>query len=454
MNTPEIVVIGAGFAGLSAAVRLASRGVRVVVLEARSRLGGRATAFPDRETGEIVDNGQHVLAGCYVETFAFLRDIGAEDHVHLASHLAVTMVDREGVTTRLSCAALPPPLHLVAGVFDWEALTWRDRFAVLRMATPLRVARRALKPGATMIAASPGETVDGWLIRNGQTPRLREMLWDPLALAALNQPPTMAAAPPFARVLAEMFGDDPRAAALALPTRPLDKMYADPARSFIEAHGGEVRTGAPANVELGSGRATVRAGTDRWTPSAVIVAVPWYALPTLFTGNLQPLENVLAAARHTAASPIVTVNLWYDRPILDEAFVGLPGRRMQWVFDKRFVLGDSASHLSLVSSGATPIVELSNADLIANAEEELRAAFPVCRDASLLRGTVIREPHATFSLAPGQPERPDTMTAVPGLYLAGDWIATGLPATIESAVRSGHRAADAALATRGPHPPS
>src|SRR6185436_9250707 len=116
----DAIVIGAGFAGLSAAVRMTRNGARVVVLEARSRLGGRATAFPDRETGEIVDNGQHVLAGCYVETFAFLRDIGAEDHVHLASHLAVTMVDREGVTTRLSCAALPPPLHLVAGVFDWE----------------------------------------------------------------------------------------------------------------------------------------------------------------------------------------------------------------------------------------------------------------------------------------------------------------------------------------------
>jgi len=453
MNAPDIVVIGAGFAGLSAAARLASRGARVLVLEARSRLGGRATAFPDRETGEIVDNGQHVLAGCYAETFAFLRAIGAEGHVHLPSHLAVTMVDRDGVTTRLSCTALPPPLHLVAGVFDWEALSWRDRFSVLKMATPLRVARRGLKPGSTMIAASPGETVDGWLIRNGQTPRLREMLWDPLALAALNQSPKTAAAPPFARVLAEMFSDDPRAAAIALPTRPLDKMYAEPARAFIEAHGGEVRTGATANVEL-NGRATVRVGGEAWTPSSVIAAVPWHALPALFTGDLKPVEKVIASARHTASSPIVTVNLWFDRPILDEAFVGLPGRRMQWVFDKRYVLGDSASHLSLVSSGAAPIVELSNAELIADAHEELREAFPVCRDASLVRGTVVREPNATFSLAPGQPERPDTLTAVPGLFLAGDWIATGLPATIESAVRSGHRAADAALAMRGSHPPS
>ncbi len=149
MTAYDAVVVGAGFGGLSAAVRLAKSGARVLVLEARSRLGGRATAFPDGETGEIVDNGQHVLAGCYVETFAFLAEIGAEDHVRLQPQLAVTMVDRHGVTTRLSCPSLPPPLHLVAGVFDWEALTWRDRLSVLKMATPLRLARRALEPGTT-----------------------------------------------------------------------------------------------------------------------------------------------------------------------------------------------------------------------------------------------------------------------------------------------------------------
>lgn len=454
-DAPAVVVIGAGFAGLSAAVRLADAGLRVLVLEARGRLGGRATAFADRETGEIVDNGQHVLAGCYVETFAFLRAIGAEDHVRRQPHLAVSMVDRDGTATRLSCPALPPPLHLVAGVFDWEALGWRDRLSVLKMAGPLRRARQALDPRATAIAASPGETVERWLERNGQTPRLREMLWDPLALAALNQPAATAAAPPFARVLAEMFGPDPRAAAMALPTRPLDAMYAAPARAYIEAHGGQVRTGMAATVLVPGPSAswahdclTVASGTERWEPDCVVAAVPWFALPTLFEGDTSPLEPTLAAARGTEASPIVTVNLWFDRPILDEAFVGLPGRRMQWVFDKRFVFGDSASHLSLVSSGAGDLLESSNLELVTAAHDELRAAFPSCRDAALRHATVIREPRATFSLAPGQPPRPETRTPVPGLYLAGDWIATGLPATIESAVRSGHRAADAALADR------
>ena len=260
----DVVVIGGGVAGLSAAVRLTRRGKRVCVLEARARLGGRATAFPDRETGELVDNGQHVLLGCYTDTFEFLRDVGAEDNVRLQPQLAVTMIDRAGRRTRLACQALPPPFHLVAGILDWDALSWRDRLSVLGMTTPLKHARLELLPGATMKAASPGETVEHWLIRNGQTPRLREMLWDPLALAALNQPPNLAAAPVFARVLAEMFGSDPRAAAIALPTRPLHLMYAEPAREFIERHGGTVRTGVTAQILLhGDAVEAVQAGDER-----------------------------------------------------------------------------------------------------------------------------------------------------------------------------------------------
>lgn len=451
----DVLVVGAGFAGLSAAVRLAGRGRRVLVLEKRSRLGGRATAFHDRETGERVDNGQHVLAGCYRETFAFLRTIGADLYVERQPQLAVTMVDLTGRVSRLACAALPSPWHLLAGVLRWDALSWRERLSVVRMAAPLRRARRALRPDSTAApAADADETVDAWLRRHGQSDRLREMLWDPLALAALNQPSDVASASSFARVLAEMFGPDPAGASLVLPTRPLDAMYADPARAFVARHGGDVRLGAAVSVHLPpAGSPTVRAvaaggGVDEWHAPAVIVATPWFTWPTVFTGETTPLAATLAAARDTAPSPILTVNLWFDRPILGEPFVGLPGRRMQWVFEKRLVVGESASHLSLVSSGAADLMAMTNAALIAAAHEELRAAFASCRAATLLRGTVIREPRATFSLAPGQPARPATRTAVAGLYLAGDWIATGLPATIESAVRSGHRAADLVLADR------
>jgi squalene-associated FAD-dependent desaturase len=439
----DVAVIGAGVAGLSAAARLARRGARVLVLEARSRLGGRATAFADRETGELVDNGQHVLFGCYTETMAFLGDIGALGNLRMERALDITMIDRAGRWTRLTCPALPAPLHLVAAVIEWDVLGWIDRLAALRMVGPLRRARRELKPGAREIAASPGETVEAWLIRNGQTARIREMLWEPLALAALNQPPSQAAAPIFARVLAEMFGPDPRLAAVLLPAKPLHLAYAEPAREFIERHGGTVRTGAPARLTVGA-TLDVEAAGERWRPEAVIAAVPWFALRDLMNGAPAALEPLLHSASRMASSPIVTVNLWFDRAVLDEPFVGLPGRAMQWVFDKRTAFGGDASHMSLVSSGASPLVAAPNPELIATAHRELLDALPRVRGARLVRGTVVREPHATFSLAPGQPARPAVQTPVRGLYLAGDWIDTGLPATIESAVRAGHQAADRA----------
>ena len=455
MKDYDAIVVGAGFAGLSAAARLTRDGVRVLVLEARARLGGRATAFADRETGELVDNGQHVLLGCYRETLSFLGDIGASEYVRTQPELAVTFVERDGRVSRLQCPALPPPWHLVAGVFRWSALGWSDRVAILRMARPLRSAQRALDGRGEQTSSRSGtnqerprDTVRDWLVRHGQTPQLRELLWEPLALAALNQPPETADAATFTRVLAEMFGPDPTSAAIVLPTRPLHQMYAEPARAYIERHGGSVRTGATARVHVEDGAvARVFAGGESWTAPAVICAVPWYALPGTIDGDVGALQPTLEAARRTDASPIVTVNVWFDRVVMNEPFVGLPGRLMQWVFDKRAVFGETASHLSLVSSGAADILHWTNPQLVEAALAELREALPPVRDARVVRSTVIREPRATFSLAPGQPPRPSTRTPIRGLFLAGDWIDTGLPATIESAVRSGHLAAEAARPT-------
>ena len=435
----DVVVIGAGFAGLSAAVRVAHEGGRVLLLEARARLGGRATAFPDRDTGELVDNGQHVLLGCYRETFAFLRDINAADNVTLQRQLAVAMIDRGGRRSRLICPSLPSPLDVIAGVFEWDALSWRDRFSILGMVKPLTIARREVRvaDGAAfpLLAASPGETVENWLIRNGQTARIREMLWDPLALAALNQPAAIAAAPVFARVLGEMFSGEPQAASIALPVKPLHLTYAEPARAFIESHGGVVRTGAQATVAVDrEAVVAVEALGERWTPAHVIVAVPWFAFADVFPDGPPPLQAIVERARAMVASPIVTVDLWFDRAVLDEPFIGLPGRAMQWVFNR-------SSYVSLVSSGAEALFRKTNDELVTVAHTELLEAVPDARRARLIHSAVIREPRATFSLAPGQPPRPAAETGVRGLWLAGDWTDTALPATIESAVRSGHRAA-------------
>jgi squalene-associated FAD-dependent desaturase len=453
---PDAIVVGAGFAGLSAACALAERGARVTVLEARPILGGRATAFTDRQTGERVDNGQHILLGAYRGTFEFLRRIGTDQHVRVSPQLAIDVIDRAGRPSRLVCPPLPSPLHLAAGVFEWDALRWRDRFSVLRLREPIAHARARLRGRTDRLAASPGESVRQWLERNGQTPKLVEMLWEPLAVAALNQPIDQAAAEPFTRVLALMFGSDPRAAAVALPLKPLDELYAEPARAFIEARGGTVATQAPARIVVDGDRVShVEARGETLRAGAVICAVPWYALPDVFmhgvsaprlspvAPSVSPLAAIVEAAAKTPACPIVTVHLWFDRVVLETAFVGLPGRINQWVFDKRETFGERASHLSTVSSGAASVVSRSNDELIDLALSEIRDAIPAARSAAVRRATVIRERRATFSLAAGMPPRPPTRTPVKGLFLAGDWIDTGLPATIESAVISGHWAAAA-----------
>jgi hydroxysqualene dehydroxylase len=445
---PDVIVVGAGFAGLSAAVDLAAHGARVLVLEARPGLGGRATAFQDPQTGETVDNGQHALFGCYHETFSFLRTIGTDHLVQLDEQLEIEVIDRQGRHSRLRSMRLPPPLHLLGGLMRWGALSWRDRAAAASLAPALARAVRRHRAGQPLGEREQHETVGAWLRRQRQTPRLCELLWEPLAVAALNQQLDVAAAAPFVRVLAQMFGGSRRDAAIGLPRVPLDELYAKPAAAWLAVRGGEVRTASPARIVCDRESVPkVETRGERIDAPAVVCAVPWHALERTLANVPLAMRDTVSAASATASSPIVTVNLWLDRPVTDVAFVGLPGRTMQWIFDKRQSFGDAASHLSLVSSGAETIVAKDNGALIDLAVAEVRNALPAARHAAVLRAVVVREKRATFSLAPGQPRRPQTITAVNGLFLAGDWIDTGLPATIESAVLSGHWAA-AAVAAR------
>jgi uncharacterized protein with NAD-binding domain and iron-sulfur cluster len=232
----DAIIIGGGCAGFAAATALVDAGARVLVVEARPGLGGRATAFTDPATGERVDNGQHILMGCYTETLALLDSIGAADRVRWQTGLKLSMIDRGGHQSVLALPALPSPLHFLAGVLAWDALNWRERFSVMRVGSLINEA----KSGHTMNGTR--ETVRQWLLRNGQAPRLCELFWEPLALAALNQSIDQAEASNFMRVLLRVLGPDPAAAALVLPAVPLDEMYAEPSRAWLVHRGSETNS--------------------------------------------------------------------------------------------------------------------------------------------------------------------------------------------------------------------
>lgn len=449
--TADVAIIGAGCAGLSAAVHLSASGAKVVLIEQAPRFGGRATTFLDRDSGERLDNGQHVLFGCYRDTYNLLRQIGTADKAPLQTTLALTIAGGpSGQGHVLSCPDLPSPWHLLLGLMMWDAVPLSDRLSVRHLSHVLTSTRRD-GAAATSARVDPTLTVSQWLEQQHQTPQMRRWLWDPLVFAALNQSPDEAAARPFVRVLAEMFGPRPEDSAVGLPRVPLDELIALPALRFISDHGGTVLSRRPAKIAMGGDRiATVKVGDTIVRATSVISAVPWYALPGLWEENCPAmLVSTAANAAAMKSSPIVAVNLWFDRDVMgrDRPFVGLSDGTMHWFFGRDAILG-AGTHVSAVASGAAGLLRLENDELIARAEADARRALPATRGATLNRALVVREPRATFSLAPDAPPRPQTVTALPGFFLAGDWTDTGLPATIEGAVRSGIAAATAVLTPR------
>lgn len=427
----DVIIIGGGFAGLSAATALAERGLRVTLLEARQRLGGRAYSFRDEATGDLVDNGQHLFMACYRETRRFLGRIGTERHLRFQPDLRVDFRTPDARRTALRCPRLPAPYHLLAGFASLSTVSVGDIFRLRHVMADLAVgdprARAAL-------------TVSEWLRRNRQSEGIRSNFWTPLTVAALNESPGVASAGDLATVLRQGFMGSREDARLGLSVVGLSELYTAAARGYVEGRGGEVRLGAPvAAIDCRRDRCegvTLKDGT-RLTADAVISAVP----PTA----LLPLLPDVDWLRPLPTSPIVSINIWFDRPVMAEPFAGLLGTECQWAFNRSMILNSpSRGYVALVISAARDHIRRSQQDLVRLAVTDLRRLFPEARSACVTRAFAVKEREATLSPAVGI-LRPGQKSPARNLFLAGDWTDTGLPATIESAVVSGHRCAELIL---------
>ncbi len=439
-----LLIIGGGFAGLAAAVDLAEAGKRALLLERRAFLGGRAYSFTDKTTGDTIDNGQHLMMGCYHHALGFLEKIGATGKLKFQASPKVDFLqERQDGVRRASfkCPPMPAPLHLLAGLARLATIGWSDRLKALRVGLELR----RLNGNRSGLA---GITVREWLDRLGQTRRMQSRFWDLVALATLNESPERASADMFAHVLDQAFMHTRCDSSMVISRVGLSDLYTNDARAFIEARGGEVRLNADvAQIEFENDRALgvrMRNG-ELIVAEMVISAVPYFALRKMLPSRvIESCEGFSNLAQFRSA-PIVSINLWYDEPVTDLEFAGLLDSEIEWVFNKNAIAGEQGrkrQHLALVISAAHRAAQKTKAELIAMAVDEMRRFFPAARNQRPAHAYVIREHDATISHTPDTAAlRPSQRTRFENFFLAGDWTDTGLPATIEGAVWSGQECA-------------
>ncbi|WP_030422973.1 hydroxysqualene dehydroxylase HpnE [Streptomyces sp. SCSIO 75703] len=439
------VVVGGGLAGVTAALALADAGVRVTLLESRPRLGGLACSF--RRGDLTVDNGQHVYLRCCTAYRWFLDRIGGAHLAPVQDRLDVPVVDLDRPEGRrlgrLRRDALPVPLHLGRSLATYPHLSLAERAAVGRAALALQ----------RLDLADPAlDTQDfaTWLTAHGQSARTVEALWDLVGVATLNAVAADASLALAAMVFKTGLLSDAGAADIGWARVPLGELHDRLARQALTAAG--VRTEVRARV--GSVRAEPGGGWSVHVPGevlaadAVVLAVPQREAHALLPdGALDRPERLL----EIGTAPILNVHVIYDRAVLDAPFLTALGTPLQWVFDRTQAAGvKEGQYLAVSQSTAQDEIDTPVAALRERYLPELERLLPRARGAGVLDFFVTRERAATFVPAPGVGRlRPGARTKAPGLYLAGAWTATGWPATMESAVRSGVGAAGAALDALG-----
>ncbi|MCC6353077.1 MAG: FAD-dependent oxidoreductase [Verrucomicrobiae bacterium] len=432
----RVAVLGAGVAGLAAAVDLARAGHRVTLVEALGWAGGRAHSFRHAGTGDIVDNGQHVLMGCYRQTLEFLDTIGSRGFLREPGGLDVPFLSEGGGVARLRARRWPCPLHVARALFGFAALGTRER---LRAAEPL-VAAVADRSGQRWRASTAAE----WLQACGQSDNAVRSLWGPFCAAALNEPVGSASAALFGEVVRRALVGRASDARVLFSRVGLSRLLVDRAIDIIAACGGEVRLGRAARrLVIREGRvAGVEVdGAGELVTDAVVSALPWGALRALLPSG----SDLGRRVEPLRGAPIVGIHLWFDREVCPEPFAGLLDSPIHWIFNRNAVCDlekPSGPSVTLVISGAYDHVGAPSDDLVRMAVEECRRFLPAAREASVLHEFVYKARDATLQARPEMlPHRPGPETAWPNLFLAGDWTDTGLPSTIEGAVVSGRRAA-------------
>jgi squalene-associated FAD-dependent desaturase len=443
MSRPRICVVGGGLAGMAAALACADAGAQVTLVERRRRLGGATWSF--RHNGLWFDNGQHVFLRCCTAYRAFLDRLGVADRVRLQSRLDVPVIAPGGRTARLRRSRLlPAPAHLGRSLLTYHHLGGRDR---LRLGS----AALALRRVDVDAAATDQQTFGEWLARHRQSTAARHALWDLICRPTVNLPAAEASLALAAMVFQTGLLRDAAAADIGWPAVPLGELHGGAGGRALERAGVEVLAGAPATAvdrsPTGGTGFTVRIADSQRAADAVVVAVPHTAVADVVP-DLGALADV---GERLGVSPIVNVHVVYDRRVTDlELGAGL-GTDVQFVFDRTASAGlEEGQYLAVSLSAADPYMDRSTDDVKAAVVRSLAELFPRARAARVVDALVSREPAATFRGAPGsRAARPRAETFLPGLVLAGAWTATGWPATMEGAVRSGNTAARHALLAAG-----
>ena len=448
-SVKPVVIVGGGLSGLASGVLLSRYDIPVLLLEQKPAAGGRTSSFRDPATGEALDNGQHTLIAGYEATNRFLTLLGTahllrvQERPRLRFHHPV-----RGFCT-LELPRLSAPYNLGAGILRTDLLSGADRVRLLRAGISL------LTLSARREARLAEWTIEEWLTGTGQSAEARRSFWEPLAVSVMNETCDRASALVFLRALRKAFLGHWRAAAFAVPTVGLSDLFVQPAVALIRRAGGEVRCGASVVELLTSGGVAsgVRVrGSGDVEARGVVLAVPSDKVVRLLPAPVRSATG-LAGFDDFALSPIVSIYLWYRENFMgSEEILGLIGTRIQWLFNRRALVPSTITSprgfVCGVISAAHQSSDLSNEELTRQAVEDLRGIYGEAA-AAPLHAMVLRERRATFSPTPAfERRRPGAATSIPGLFLAGDWTATGLPATIEGAVLSAERCAERVRAWR------